>query len=90
VCQDFDEQGWEDRLASFRPDVVTALSVVQWVADKDRFLQFLGRFPELLYEGHDPVDIERARLLGAGFDRVELIGESERSRPLLRATRKLD
>ena len=90
VRQDFDEQGWEDRLASFRPDLVTALSVVQWVTDKDRFLTFLGRFPELLYEGHDPVDIERARLLWAGFDRVELIGESERNRPLLRATRDLD
>jgi hypothetical protein len=86
---DFDrDQDWEDRLAAFRPDVVVALSILNWVRDKARFLAFLGRFDEVIFEGHDSNRTERRRLLQAGFTEIELVDTSERGRPLLRARKR--
>ena len=81
---DFDrDRGWEDRLEAFRPDVVIALSVLHWLEDKARFLAFLGRFEEVVFEGHDSSLIERERLRQAGFAAVDLVDTSERGRPIL-------
>jgi hypothetical protein len=55
------------------------------VQDKARFLAFLGRFDEVIFEGHDSSRIERARLREAGFPEIELVDTSERGRPILRA-----
>jgi predicted nicotinamide N-methyase len=86
---DFDrDQDWEDQLAAFRPDIVVALSVLHWVKDKARFLAFLGRFDEVIFEGHDSSRTERQRLLQAGFADIELVDTSERGRPLLRALKR--
>jgi SAM-dependent methyltransferase len=86
---DFDRDGnWEDQLAAFRPDVVVALSVLHWVQDKARFLAFLGRFDEVIFEGHDSSRTERRRLLQAGFTEIDLVDTSERGRPLLRARKR--
>jgi SAM-dependent methyltransferase len=74
---------WESRLLDFRADLVFALSVLKWVRDKARLLAFLGNFPELVYEGHDGLDIEVARLKSAGFQHIRLICESERRRPVI-------
>ena len=83
---DFDrDTGWEDRLQAFAPDVVVALSVLHWVEDKARFLAFLGRFEQVVFEGHDSSRIERGRLLQAGFTEVDLVDTSERGRPILLA-----
>ena len=83
---DFDrDPGWEEQLERFRPDVVIALSVLHWVRDKARFLAFLGRFDEVVFEGHDSARTERRRLCEAGFTAVDLIDTSERGRPLLLA-----
>jgi hypothetical protein len=49
---------WETPLAAFAPDVVFCLSVLNWVRDKSRLLAFLGRFDELVYEGHDSARAE--------------------------------
>jgi hypothetical protein len=68
---------------AFRPDVVFALSVLNWVADKARLLAFLGRCEELIYEGHDSALVERRRLRAAGFTTIELVATSERGRPIL-------
>jgi hypothetical protein len=85
---DFDrDKDWEDQLAAFRPDLVVALSVLHWVQDKARFLAFLGRFDEVLFEGHDSSRIERGRLRRAGFTEIDLIETSERGRPILLARR---
>ena len=81
---DFDrDAGWEAALAAFRPDVVFALSVLNWVEDPARLLAFLGRCEELVYEGHDSARTERRRLRKAGFTRIELVATSERGRPIL-------
>ena len=81
---DFDaDPDWEAELAAFRPDVVFALSVAHWVRDQARFLAFLGRFEELIYEGHESARTERRRLAAAGFGAIELTHSSERGRPVL-------
>jgi hypothetical protein len=86
---DFDrDPGWEDELQAFAPDVVVALSVLHWVRDKARFLGFLGRFDELIFEGHDSSRAERARLSAVGFTGIELIDTSERGRPILLARKR--
>jgi predicted Ser/Thr protein kinase len=86
-CSFDDPQPWEDELAAFRPTIITALSVFNWVTQKDRFLRFLGRFDKVLFEGHDPDVIECRRLESVGFTRVELLGRSERQRPVILACR---
>jgi predicted Ser/Thr protein kinase len=81
---DFDrDAGWEAALADFRPDVVFALSVLNWVEHPARLLAFLGRCEELVYEGHQSARTERRRLRSAGFTQIELIATSERGRPIL-------
>jgi predicted Ser/Thr protein kinase/predicted RNA methylase len=81
---DFDRDAdWEAELLAFRPDVVFALSVLNWVADQARLLAFLARCDELIYEGHDSALVERRRLRAAGFTTIELVATSERGRPIL-------
>jgi 2-polyprenyl-3-methyl-5-hydroxy-6-metoxy-1,4-benzoquinol methylase/tRNA A-37 threonylcarbamoyl transferase component Bud32 len=82
-----DERQWESGLAKFAPDIVFALNVLNWVKDKDRLLAFLGRFNEVVVEGHDSCDIETRRLREVGFQKVRLVTISERGRPLLHATK---
>jgi SAM-dependent methyltransferase len=86
---DFDrDAGWEDQLEAFAPDVVVALSVLHWVQDKARFLAFLGRFDEVIFEGHGSSRIERCRLRQAGFTEIDLVDTSERGRAILRARKR--
>ncbi len=85
---DFDDRRpWEDALSAFRPTLVTALSVLEWVKDKERFLDFLGRFDTVLFEGHDSDAVERERLGRVGFTDITLLGRSEHNRPVLLARR---
>jgi predicted Ser/Thr protein kinase/SAM-dependent methyltransferase len=78
-----DDAGWEASLAAFEPDLVFCLSVLNWVRDEGRLLAFLGRFEELVYEGHDSARTEARRLRGAGFGSIRLVATSERGRPIL-------
>ncbi len=76
---DFDaDEIWEDRLRGF--DLVIALSVVNWLSNRDRFLAFLGKHSEVLYEGHESTDVEFSRLRNAGFCRIEVVLVTERGR----------
>jgi SAM-dependent methyltransferase len=86
---DFDaDPDWEADLAAFRPDVAVALSVAHWLRYPARFFAFLGRFEELIYEGHDSARTERRRLAAAGFAAIELVCSSERGRPLLHCRKR--
>jgi hypothetical protein len=78
-----DEGDWETQLGG--RDIVTALSVVHWLPNRDRVLRFLARHRELLYEGHDTLDVETERLRALGFDSVEVVMTTERDRHLLYA-----
>jgi predicted Ser/Thr protein kinase/SAM-dependent methyltransferase len=81
---DFDSpETWEQPLVEFAPDIVFALNVLNWIQDKERFLRFLGQFSEVVFEGHDSLAVERARLRQAGFTNIRLVGATERSRPLM-------
>lgn len=84
ACVNFDrDPGWESELAAFRPDVVFALSVIEWLDDEARFLAFLGRFDEVVFEGHHSSAFETRRLRATGFGDVQLVDTSERGRPVL-------
>jgi len=74
---------WEADLCEFAPDIVFALNVLNWVADKTRFLKFLGRFEEVIFEGHDSFEIEKSRFEEVGFSKIFLISLTERNRPLM-------
>ena len=76
---------WEDRLAG--ADVVTAMSLVHWLPEPERVLRFLGEHSEVVYEGHDPLSVERERLRAAGFTQIEVLSRTERGRELLYAHR---
>ena len=81
---DFDSAAnWEDGLNGFNPDVVFALNVLNWVQDKSRFLDFLGRFEEVIFEGHDSFEIEKERFATRGFSKILLVCMTERNRPVL-------
>ncbi len=81
---DFDDPGdWEMTLIDFKPDIVFALNVLNWVQDKQRLLAFLGRFQELIFEGHDSFAIESKRLSGMGFKHIDVVGISERGREVI-------
>ena len=82
--QDFDApKDWETELADFNPDIVVALNVLNWVQDKKRFLNFLGQFHEVIFEGHDSFEVESEKLSDVGFKRINIIGTTERNRQVL-------
>lgn len=82
--QDFDTpDDWESQLIDFKPDIVFALNVLNWVQDKQRLLDFLGRFEEVIFEGHDNFDVERKRLSDVGFKEINIVGVSERGREVM-------
>jgi len=78
-----DKNDWETSLTEFKPDIVFALSILNWVRDKQRFLTFLGRFNEVIFEGHESFDIESERLRAVGFQTVDIISISERGRQII-------
>jgi predicted Ser/Thr protein kinase len=83
---DFDSEGrWEEEIDMREYDIVSALSVLNWLKDKNRFLTFLGCFHELLYEGHDSIAIEVSRLNSVGFCNISIVTVSERGRVVLLA-----
>lgn len=77
---------WEERLAG--ADIVAAMSLIHWLPRPQRVLAFVARHAEVLYEGHDSLEIEAGRLRGMGFDEVTVLGDTERGRPLLYGRRK--
>ncbi len=82
---DFDSMSnWENELLLFNADIIFALNVLNWVRDKDRFLNFLSAFNEVIFEGHDLPENEKNNFKRLGFTSIEEIGYSERERIILR------
>jgi predicted Ser/Thr protein kinase len=73
---------WEEKLLPYSADVVFALSVLNWIKDKDRFLHFLSKHNEVLFEGHESTRVEEARLRKCGFSTVRPVARTERGRDL--------
>lgn len=85
VQKNFDApEPWEEDLAAFEPDVVFALNIINWVKDKARFMVFLAHFDEVIFEGHNSIETETKRFEDVGFRHVDVVGLSERGRPILR------
>jgi 2-polyprenyl-3-methyl-5-hydroxy-6-metoxy-1,4-benzoquinol methylase len=57
-------------------DFVAALSIFKWIEDGDRFLYYLSRFKHVLYEGHDPDEVEIERFARFGFDH-KILGKTQ-------------
>ncbi len=74
---------WENELAAFKPDIVFALNVLNWVENKDRLMRFLGIFNEVIFEGHNSVEVEMFRFQEVGFTKINLVTVTERNRPVL-------
>lgn len=68
-------------------DLVSALSVVHWLPDPAPVENFLSTQRRLLFEGHRAIGDEMDYLRSLGYTQIELLGYSERLRPLLYATR---
>lgn len=77
------DRDWESNLAG--ANIVIAMSLIHWLPNKERVLTFLGKHPELIYEGHDPLAVETERLRSIGFDKITVIAETERDRYVLYA-----
>ncbi|MGH8017654.1 MAG: hypothetical protein ACREIA_05085, partial [Opitutaceae bacterium] len=83
---DFDnDDEWEAVLGD--GDVVSALSVTYWLHDKERFWRYLGRFSEVIFEGHESPDYTRSMFEAIGFRSPAVIGISERARMVYHAVR---
>lgn len=78
-----DPGDWETKLIDFKPDIVFALNVLNWVEDKKRLLNFLGQFQEIIFEGHDSLEVETKRLNGVGFKQINVVSTSERGREVI-------
>jgi hypothetical protein len=78
---------WEDRLGG--ADIVTVLSLFHWLPPdaQARLMTFLGRYREVLWEGHDHPDVEISRLRRAGFSTVITLAQSERHRAIFHGVR---
>ena len=76
----------ENRFLNY--DLVFCLNVLNWVKNKKKLLKFLGRFNELIFEGHDDYIIEKKRLKAIGFKKIKLISVTERNRPLIYCIKK--
>ena len=77
---------WETKLRGY--DLVTCLSVLNWVKDKKRLLNFLGQHKELLFEGHECLEIEMERLRSVGYNHIEILTKGERGREIIYAQKK--
>ena len=80
-----DPSPWEEELQGF--DMVSALSVLHWVKDKERVWSFIAKHKEVLYEGHESGQEAESNLRRAGFTRIIPLGRGERKREMFYAIR---
>ncbi len=72
---------WESSVAT--ADIVFAMSLLRWLPENRRVLEFLRSRRELVYEGHDPLHVELERLREWGFVEMEVLLTTERGRSLV-------
>lgn len=76
---------WEDHLDG--ADIVVALSPPGERAERERWLAFLLKHKEVLYESREPIENERERLQEAGFSICSVILKTERGYTVIHARR---
>lgn len=79
-----DSSPWEEELKGF--DIVSALSVLHWIEDKERVWCFISKHKEVLYEGHESEQEAESNLMKAGFTHIVSLGITERNRQIFYAS----
>jgi len=74
--------------AAHDADIVVAMSVLDWIPTSRSILEVLRPGSEIIYEGHDPIDVELAKLRRSGYCDPRVLLESERGRFLLHARKQ--
>lgn len=75
IHADFDSStSWEEKLG-YDYDVVMCMSLFHWVRDKERLLNYLSHFNTIIYEGHQPAEIEIERFRPLGYQ-AKILGTS--------------
>jgi SAM-dependent methyltransferase len=57
-------------------DLVVAMSIYKWIDDKEGFMRYLSGFKNILYEGHEPDDVEIERFAKYGFS-AKILGKTQ-------------
>lgn len=78
---DFNNERYEDKIG-YDYDIVFCLSLLNWIHDKERFLRYLSCFNNIIFEGHDSLDIEVARFRRYGFN-YRVLGRSDKGRMVI-------
>lgn len=78
---DLDSDSYEEVLG-YDYDLVICMSVYNWVNKKEKLLNYLSHFNEVLYEGHQKDEIELARFKEIGFHNAVFLGKTDRKRSL--------
>ncbi len=73
---DFNTSSYEKVIGSDF-DVVICTSILHWIKDKKRFLNYLSSFPAIIFEGNDPNDIEIKRFAEVGFLNYRILGVTD-------------
>jgi len=58
----------------FDYDIVSCMSVMNWVRKKRRLINFLRKFDKILYEGHESLEVELSRFTRYGY-KYQVLGK---------------
>lgn len=75
VQLDFNKDDYEELIGQ-KYDFVVCMSLLKWVEDKERFLNYLALFDEVLFEGHESDSVEIERFKRHGFDHYQILGST--------------
>ena len=72
-----------EQILGYEYDIVICMSVFNWIGKKQKLLNYLKHFNELIFEGHEGVQTEIDRLRALGFKHIQVLGAVDRDRHLL-------
>lgn len=75
VQMDLNKEKYEEILG-YDFDIVAAMSIYKWIEDKERFLNYLSKFKHIIYEGHEPDEVEIEKFTKFGFNH-KILGQTQ-------------
>src|SRR3990167_4949145 len=64
---DLNRDNYEEEIG-YDFDIALCMSLLRWIDDKDRLMHYLSHFSEVIFEGHDPDQVEIERFKKYSFD----------------------
>ena len=58
-------------------DIVFVMSILKWINEKERFLQYLKNFKNIIYEAHEPNTEVINMFKNIGFNYYKILGETQ-------------